>query len=90
MNRPFIALTSFALGAIVGAQLDREELRKKLRPLAESALKNGKAVGAELRRQAARFVEDLEDLVAEMMAEQETASAPPGEDASGPDSPSSA
>ncbi|AKQ64433.1 hypothetical protein A176_001345 [Myxococcus hansupus] len=76
----------------MGARLDREALRKQLQPLAESALKNGKAVGAELRRQAARFVEDLEDLVAEVMAEQGTGSTHPApkKEGSSPDSSSTA
>jgi hypothetical protein len=95
MNRSLIAFVSFAVGAAVGARVDRKELRKKLRPLVESALKNGIAMGVEFRRQATRIVEDLEDLVSEVMAQQaeETTGGTepaPRDEGSGPDSKPSA
>jgi|GEM_PF-3361034 len=90
MNRPLIAFVSFTLGAVVSSKVDREEMRKKLRPLVANALKNGIAVGVKLRREATRAVEDLEDLVSEVLATQaaeqrgDTEPTPP-EEGSGPD-----
>ncbi|HYO57674.1 DUF5132 domain-containing protein [Archangium sp.] len=70
MSAPIIAFVSFFLGVTTSAMVDPESIRKKIRPLAKSTLKNGIAVGREIRRKVTRLAEDLDDLVAEVMTEQ--------------------